>query len=122
MDQEEFVEVIKMVVRDSSTNGFQKKLENPPGRSPDKKLIDLSNWYNTLDEQQKLNVKGIIAMAVDESVFGFLCVLDGVRSIAENLEDSDAYLKLTYVNGVTENVLNNPNDDYLHDLYNATTD
>jgi hypothetical protein len=56
----------------------------------------------------------IIKEAVETSVFGFLCVLDGVRAI----ETSDkSNLKLYYEKAGNVVLLNDEDDDYLHDIF-----
>lgn len=56
-------------------------------------------------------VKSIISDAVNESVFGFLCVLDGVRSIFDTGDSNN--LKLTH----GDTLLNDIENECLHDLY-----
>ena len=119
MDQEQFVNAVKEVVRDSSIDGLVQILENPPGRSPDRKLIELSSWYTKLDADQQLHVKGVIEMAVNTGIFGLLCVIDGVRSVKESSDSVDRVFKLSIIEGNEEIILNDPGDEYLHDLYNS---
>lgn len=80
----------------------------------------MSDFYNQIDKNQQQVVNEIISESVKSAIFGFLCVIDGVRSINESLENRGS-LKLTYINDNAGNevVLNNPKDDYLHDIYNA---
>lgn len=119
MDQKEFVNAIKEVVRDDSILGVTQKLEKPPGRTPEAKLVMASTWYNNLDYDQKAVVKAIIEMAVNETVFGFLCVIDGVRSVNKTVAEQGTF-KLSFVNGDKESILNGTeSDDYLHDMFNS---
>ncbi|MDQ3816057.1 MAG: hypothetical protein M3362_00005 [Acidobacteriota bacterium] len=55
--------------------------------------------------------------AVHASVFGFFCVLDGVRTI-EGLGEKGS-LELYYVSGATRVLLNNVGKEDLHDIYNG---
>lgn len=120
MNQEKFIEVVKIAVEQASIEGVISNLEQPPGRQPSPAKIALSSWFNKLAEQDREFVGKAIEVAVKDSIFGFLCLLDGVRSIQEtNEEDSEPMLKLTYIDSNEEVVLNNPNDDYLHDIYNS---
>jgi hypothetical protein len=43
-------------------------------------------------------------------------VLDGVRAVEEPEDRGD--LRLTYINNEREVLLNNINEEYLHDLFN----
>ena len=119
MDQEQFVNAVKEVVRDSSIDGLVQILENPPGRSPDRKLIELSSWYTKLDADQQLHVKGVIEMAVNTGIFGLLCVIDGVRAVKKSSDSIDGAFKLSFIHGKEESIINDPELDYLHDLYNS---
>lgn len=120
MNQEKFIEIIKEVVSNSSFDGIIGTMLHPPGRKPSNKLLEISEFYNELKDEDKQVVNNIIKLAIDSSVFGFLCVIDGVRSINESVEDNGS-LKLSYINDASgkETVLNNPDEDYLYDIYNA---
>lgn len=114
MQTEQFVKIIKQVVSNSSVSGVQKLLKSPPGRQPDPNLINISNFYNSLTTSEQGLINEIIRFSVDEAVFGFLCVLDGVRAIEDDEIKGD--LILTYKKCGRENILNENSD--LHDIYN----
>lgn len=120
MNQDKFIKIIKEVVTNSSVSGLIENLIDPPGRKPSESLIRVSKFYNGLEDGNRQIVNDIIKLAVDSGVFGFLCVIDGVRSISESSKDHGD-LRLLYVDDSLKNeiLLNNPNDDYLHDIYNA---
>jgi hypothetical protein len=113
MKKEEFINAIKQVVIEDSINSMESILVKPPGRSPQKKAIMLSEWFNRLDNQNIEFIKQVIRESIETGIFGFLCVLDGVRAI-ENEEKGN--LLLYYKKNDTEVLLNDPNEDYLHDL------
>lgn len=119
MDQEKFVNIIKEVVKDLAIEGSIRNLDKPAGRSSDIKLVEASEWCNTLDDNQKIQVKNIIEMAVDDSIFGFLCVIDGVRTIKDSIDSEEGVFKLSYIENKMESILNDPEDNYLHDIYNS---
>jgi hypothetical protein len=113
MNSQEFVDIIKKVVLESSVESTKKVLERPPGRSPSKDLVELSVWYNHLVEIDKEMVIKIVAESVRGGVFGFLCVLDGVRAI----EGTDkGTLKLYYEKGEERVLLNDQDRFGLHDM------
>jgi hypothetical protein len=58
-----------------------------------------------------------VKAAVDKAVFGFFCVLDGVRAIEDGR--LGGALELRYVGGGLSQPLNSAEDDMLHDLFNA---
>ena len=80
MNSEQFVSVIKQVVVDAAVNDMETALTQPPGRRPSKEISDLSAWYNSLDESNKKMIHSVISRTARNTAFGFLCVLDGVRS------------------------------------------
>ena len=114
MSQEEFIAAIRVAVVESSYKSLESNLIDPPGRQPDSKLLDFANWFNSLNEINKSKLLGVIRETVETTVFSFLCVLDGVRAI-ENGKDKGK-LSLYYEKNGNKDLLNNPDDDYLHEL------
>jgi hypothetical protein len=115
MNGEQFVKALKMVVRDNTISGLIENFKKPPGRHPTGKFVNLSKWYLSLSDSDKEKIKEVIELAVDSSVFGILAVLDGVRAIEDDC--SKGRINLTYVNGSSEILLNDPQNEYLHDMY-----
>jgi len=116
MNAEKFVEIIQKVVVSGAENSVKSNLDEPPGRKPLQQLVDMSNWYNQLNEKDKAVVGQIIKESVRTAIFGFFCVLDGVRAI-EN--ENKGELKLYYVNKDIQELLNDPDKEFLHDLFNT---
>lgn len=111
MDKIEFTKRIKQVVAQGAIEDAIDNLNDPPGRNPDRQLLIQSAWYKRLNETDREMVSKLITEAVHESVFGFLCVLDGVRSIADSGDSNN--LQLSH-NGVQ---LNDISGEFLHDIY-----
>jgi hypothetical protein len=61
MNSQEFVNIIKDVVRDSAINDVISVTENPPGRKASQQLKIRSEWYKTLSDEQKQIVKAIVS-------------------------------------------------------------
>jgi hypothetical protein len=116
MTTETFVNAVKEVVRDASIHSVETLLHHVPGRSPDKRLVALSAWHAGLPDSDKQMVAQVIKEAVDDAVFGFLCVLDGVSAV----EPESGDFEVRYIRNGESTVLS-PNQEagYLHDLYNA---
>lgn len=114
MNAELFVDIIKKVVTESSIKGIESMLKSPPGRKPRKDLLEMSRYYNESTEEERVIINKIIKLSVDNGVFGFLCVLDGVRAIEDGVDKGG--LTLTYKKDV-EIILNK--DEDLHDFYNV---
>lgn len=114
MDSETFIEILKSVVEESAISDTLKILEKPPGREPKESLVRMSHWFNNLTENDKIMVKEVLSEGFKLNMFGFLCLLDGVRL----LNDFHGKLELYYVQGNEKVLLNDSNKEYLHDIYN----
>lgn len=112
MNAEEFVNAIRTTVLESSIKSVKKILVEPPGRKPADNLVKMSKWYNSLSQVDKEMVDSIIEESIHISVFGFLCVLDGVRSIEKS---DNGTLKLYYERQGQLSLLTNPPEN-LHEL------
>jgi hypothetical protein len=111
VDKIEFTKIIKEVVAETAIENTLDNLNDPPGRKPDEQLVAQSEWFKSLKPSDREMVSKVIAEAVHESVFGFFCVLDGVRSISEAGETNSLNLSQ---NGVK---LNDTSGELLHDIY-----
>lgn len=117
MNSNDFVESIKIVVENSTFDELLSSLEHPPGRSPSKELVGLSEWYKSLGISDKENLHEIIKLAAKHSVFGMLCVIDGVRQIESSYDKGELILEF-HKNGEIFR-LNDPKEEYLHDIFNS---
>jgi len=117
MQNTEFIFAIRKYVRTRAISSTVQIISDPPGRAPKRDLVELSQWYNALDEHGKAVVRQLIERSVDMSLFSFLTVLDGITPIED--ADEQGSFKLYYVKGTEEILLNDPDEAYLHDLYNA---
>lgn len=116
MDAEKFVDVLNVVVKDAAVEDIVALLESPPGRKPSKELVDLSNFYNTQTDEVKGFINKIIKRTADDTLFGMLCVIDGVRAIED--DENKGELVLSYHKDNQSSVVLNADKD-LHDIYNA---
>lgn len=90
-------------------------LEDPPGRRPDEELKKLSNYFNSKSEDEKIILKNIIKLSVEATIFDMLCILDQVCAFDDDIED----IKILVPNKAgTEVLVNDGNEQYLHDLFN----
>ena len=114
MKQQEFVDAIKIAVRDSAALDTLKVLQAPSGRRPSEALKARSEWFRSLDEHSQRMVADIAFDAADRASFGFLCVLDGVRAIEDYGPKGD--LELRFIKDEVVNLT--PSDGpMLHDLW-----
>jgi hypothetical protein len=115
MNSHDFVEALKLYVRDAAIEDTIANLKSPPGRRVSPEERARSDWYNCLSDTQAAHVNGVVASAVHEALFGLLAVLDGVRTI----DDGTGRFELAYV--ANQRVpLNDPQAIGLHDLLNAS--
>jgi hypothetical protein len=114
MDTRKFVDLLRIVVRDAAVSGELSVLRNPPGRRPSDDLQERSKWYHSLSDDQKTILSSIILDVADRAVFGFLCVLDGVRAIED--DGDKGHLELRYVRD-NSTLLNPPEGEMLRELW-----
>ena len=117
MTPEDFISALKAAVHDSAIHGIRETLEHPAGRKPTASDVELSDWYHALARTEKEKVMRVVQRAVHASVFGFLCVLDGVRAIEDSQQKGE--LQLYYVRDGARTLLNQAQEECLHDIYQA---
>jgi hypothetical protein len=116
MEPVDFVRALSKSCRDSAVSGCTKILESPPGRNPDPSLSQLSEWFNSLSDSDRENVIRIMDLAADSTLFGVLCVLDGVRPVESTTEKSEFILSSVRA-GITSTI--SPSKEQLHDIYRS---
>ncbi|WP_339146781.1 MULTISPECIES: hypothetical protein [unclassified Sutcliffiella] len=114
-----FIEAIVKYVRDSAIEDTVCNMEDPPGRKPRQKDLELAEWYNEQSASNKKMIKKALYEAVDTSLFGLFTVLDGVRPV-ENITNKGT-LKLYFEKDGKRTLLNDIDNVLLHDIYNAIT-
>jgi hypothetical protein len=95
MDSREFVDRLTIAVRDAAVSNTLTRLAKASGKKPRQEELDRSNWFNKLDSEGRYLLQSCIRDAVDDAVFGMLCVLDGARAIGDC--SSQGRLELYYV-------------------------
>ena len=115
MTPDEFISLIKIAVEAGAKEGVIENLQEPPGRKPDAELLKNSEWYISQDKEGKERIESIISDTVSETIFGFLSVLDGVRSISN--EGATNSLELHLIENGNKTLLNDQSKEYLHDIY-----
>ncbi|WP_153065895.1 hypothetical protein [Xanthomonas campestris] len=113
MTPNDFVSALKAQCADAAVNDCVKLLKAPPGRRPAQSLVSLSAWYRGLDPADQANLVAALRMAADASLFGVLCVIDGVRTIEDQPTKSEFRLTAT-CSGSTSIISPGPKD--LHDF------
>ena len=116
MNAEEFVNKIRIIVRDQAIRDMIEILSNPPGRKPNNELLTASNWFNQLDLESRQKIEWIIGDSIDAAIFGILCMLDGVRSFDDN--NSKLVLQCFTANE-TVTINDERSSLFLHELYKS---
>ena len=117
MSPEQFIAALKESVHDSAITGTMTTLDSPSGRQPPPRLVALSRWYHSLAADDKAYLEQALALGVHAAVFGFLSVLDGVRSVSER--SGKLKLELHAVDAGKRARLNPDSGEMLHDLYQS---
>lgn len=115
MSPKYFIEIIRKIVHEQSVNDTIETLESPIGNETSKESIKHSEFYRSLTDENKEILKNILFNTSEMTIFGLLCVLDGVRAI-ENGAEKGA-LELWYRKGDYTELLNDPDNEFLHDLF-----
>lgn len=113
MNQLEFIKKLNKIVKENGYKDIISTLEDPPGRRPAETLKEMSEFYNSQDSKEVIN--NIISFSIESTIFSFLCLLDGVRK----LDNENGSLQLFYDNNNSKKLLNNSEEDYLHNIFNS---
>lgn len=89
MTPEFFVGSLEKHCRDSAVEDCIANFLNPPGRKPAEALVRLSSWFKSLSEGDQEMVASAMRESADATLFGVLCVIDGVRVIEDGPEKSE---------------------------------
>jgi hypothetical protein len=118
MNKENFIIGIKNM-RDSCVESRIRSLQKPAGRKPRKSLVESSLFYHSLNDINKENLRKIMADAIDQALFSFLCILDHVGFIEDTEEKSE--FELYAIKNGERILINDPQQEELHNLYNDLT-
>jgi hypothetical protein len=118
MTREDFIDRIRIAIFESAINGTRSLLIKPPGRRPSEKLNALSQWYHLLSSADKENLLAVIQLAVRNSVFNMLTILDGVKSIRREGEGVSS-LELWHKSELESTLINGQEGEFLHDIFSV---
>ncbi len=114
MDSKNFVQITKQVVMESAIKDTIDNLVEPLGKKPKAELKEMSDYYKNCTNNERQIIANIIRESAEATFFGFLCVIDGVRAIEGNGDKGS--LELWYRKGEFTRLINDENEDFLHDL------
>ncbi|MGD2117128.1 MAG: hypothetical protein PVG66_02110 [Chromatiales bacterium] len=114
MTPEQFVKSLQEVCRSAADEDCVEDFQSPPGRKLPEQLEKISELFKRLPEaDQLIMVRQAMNEAAEATLFGVLCVLDGVRTIERAGEKT--VFRFTAKRGANEQKLS-PNSPYLHNL------
>ena len=116
MKPAEFVQSLKLTCSDGAVHDCVNMFIAPPGRKPSGDLVQISEWFNALPENDRGMVVRVMRETADATLFGVLCVIDGVRAIEGEGEKSQFTLIASRA-GIESPI--SPSETYLHDLLRA---
>ena len=116
MQPVDFVHGLTTECRDAAVADCVATFESPPGRRPAQSLVELSRWFLDLQPTDRDLVIRAMHEAADATLFGVLCVLDGVRTIEAHTAKSE--FTVTAMRDGAVSVIS-PNDGFLHDIYRS---
>lgn len=118
MNSETFVSAVKRVVEDAAAEDcIRLYCSGPPGHRPSPTLVELSAWFCALSDSDRAMVARVARDVSRSALFGFLCVLDGVRAV-EGLGPKGDF-ELWFVKDGRRQLLNPASGEMLHDIFNA---
>jgi|SRR6185437_10331597 len=113
MTAEKFVDVVKEVAIEGALRSTISNLCTPPGRNPPSYLVEIANWFSTLEDIDRDMVERVARLAVDHATLTFMCIIDGAKAIESG--PNKGHLELFYVKGSARLRLNDPNLEPLND-------
>lgn len=116
MSPEYFVRALKSQCSDAAVEDCLSNFRDPPGRAPRADLVRIAKWVQSLSEADRSCFRLALQEVADATLFGVLCVVDGVRTI-ENSEEKSDFILTARRGGAISQV--SPNDTYLHDLFRS---
>lgn len=114
MTKAEFIDILKTNIISEAFENASETWVSPPGRNPDKSLLDISIWYRELNIIEKEKLKIAVLQVLKMSVFSLLTILDDVTKVT----DEEGKFELYFVSPNSKTLLNNPDEEYLHDIFN----
>jgi hypothetical protein len=114
MTSEEFVQRMYENAVVGGVRSCLSQLEAPPGRKPDKTLVDESNWFISLGPADRAFVQRCMKNAAEMALFSVFTVFDGVSTIEEIGPKGE--FKLFFEKDGSSTLLNPSDGEMLHDL------
>lgn len=84
MTADQFVATAREIAERGAVRGVLDVLRRPPGRKPPRTLVELSDWFNGLSDDQGEKVERAIALGAQQALYNLLLVLDGTLPVSSD--------------------------------------
>lgn len=111
MTAQEFVAALKRQVR-QDVAGTVEYIANPPVPEPPGHLGEFSRWWRGLSAADRNVATSLLNYVAEGSLFSLLNIFDHDGSL------DDGHFELFHVRGKSRTRLNDPDGDFLYDLFN----
>ena len=115
MTADEFMEAITAVAFKPALESAFSRDTQPTRLKWEQRRRQLAQWFDSLEAEEQSNVREVIWESVHSGIFGFCCVLDGVRAVEDGSDQGE--FELYHVRG-NQRVRLNGNGEELHNLFN----
>lgn len=115
MNAHDFVNAIRTHVMEAAASDSILLVTMPPGRSPERELVELNAWYSRLAKDDQVMLERFAAIVAHAATFGMFAVLDQSRKI-DPASDGEDYFELRHVRTEATDILCGPNGAVLHEL------
>jgi hypothetical protein len=79
---DQLIDGLKLAVHRTAIDSVVDVVNSPPGRRPRAELVELSEWYKSLDDYGREQVNEVVRLTADFAVLCMLAVLDGSLAIS----------------------------------------
>lgn len=86
MNTIELLSLIDEHVKDATVDDLIELFTSPPGRKPEKFLVDVAEWRSNLSDHDRELLDRVIAESVRATLFGLFAVVDGARVVDQSVE------------------------------------
>ena len=111
MTPRKFVSALKREVREDVASTVE-YIASPPVPNPPGHLGKFSRWWRGLSAADRRVARDLLCYAAEGSLFSLLNIRDGVHSLDKG------HFELFHVKGKSRTRLNNPDGDFLYELFN----
>jgi len=115
MTAEEFVALARELADRGAVRGVLDVLAQPPGRKPSPKVVELSEWFNGLGDDDRRHVEQVIELGAQQALYNLLLLLDGTLPVV--VDERAQRFELYAGDGTGRSLINNSAEVELSELF-----